>query len=89
MTCFFLLIIQIIGPDYLFDFVYIFSGTIDVIMGPKWAKPDDCGSDSPLSESKEPDEGENKHLCDISTQLSLILTAIHDLTDAVRETNWQ
>jgi len=58
-------------------------------MGPKRAKPDDSSSDSSLSESKEAvmDEGENKHLCDISTKLSLILTAIHDLTDAVRETN--
>jgi len=58
-------------------------------MGPKRAKPDDSGSDSCLSQSKEAvmDEGENKHLCDISTKLSLILTAIHDLTDAVRETN--
>ena len=58
-------------------------------MGPKRAKMDESTSDSSPSESISSviEEPGDKQLTEISVKLSLILTAIQDLTDVVRETN--
>ena len=58
-------------------------------MGPKRAKIDESTSDSSPSESISSviEEQGDKQLAEISVKLSLILTAIQDLIDVVRETN--
>lgn len=58
-------------------------------MSPKRAKPDDSSSDSSPSQSASSmiTDQNDKQLDEISAKLSLILTAVQDLTDAVRQTN--